>query len=104
VLYHFHLSGEMRLHLRPFLDDTERGVFATRAPTRPNPISISVVRLVSRKNNILTIRGVDMVDRTPLPDIKPYVPGFDVHPGEQIGRLAGRQEKTDGARADDRFT
>jgi tRNA-Thr(GGU) m(6)t(6)A37 methyltransferase TsaA len=103
LLYHFHLTGETRLRLKPFLDDTERGVFATRAPTRPNPIGLSVVRLLAREGNILTIEGVDMVDGTPLLDIKPYVPRFDVHPGERIGWLTERLEALKDTRADDRF-
>ena len=104
LLYYFHLAGKMRLRLRPFLDEVERGVFATRAPTRPNSIGISVVRLVSRDDSILTIRGVDMLDGTPLLDIKPYVPRFDVHPGGRIGWLTGRLAGLEGSRADGRFT
>jgi tRNA-Thr(GGU) m(6)t(6)A37 methyltransferase TsaA len=104
LLYHFHLAGRARLHVKPFLDDAERGVFATRAPSRPNSIGLSVVRLVSRDGNILIVRGMDMLDGTPLLDIKPYVPGFDARPGERIGWLAGRLEGLDGARADGRFT
>jgi tRNA-Thr(GGU) m(6)t(6)A37 methyltransferase TsaA len=103
LLYHFHLAGVVRLRLKPFLDEVERGVFATRAPTRPNPIGLSVVRLLAREDNILTIEGVDMVDGTPLLDIKPYVPRFDARPGERIGWLTERLEALDDTRADDRF-
>lgn len=61
------------------MDDEERGVFATRAPSRPNPIGISVVELLEVEGNILHIKNVDIVDGTPLLDIKPYVPQFDTH-------------------------
>ncbi len=79
LIYHFHLSKEVKLKIIPFLDEKERGVFATRAPLRPNPIGISIVELISinTSKNILNIRGVDMLDLTPLLDIKPYVPLFD---------------------------
>jgi len=61
----------------PFLDNVKRGLFATRAPKRPNPIGLSVVRLISLKENLLEIENVDILDGTPLLDIKPYVPDFD---------------------------
>jgi len=76
LVYHFHLSKKASLMVKPYMEETERGVFATRAPARPNPIGISVVRLVRLEGNILRIKGVDMVDGTPLLDIKPYVPEF----------------------------
>lgn len=78
LLYVFHQSNGYKLHIKPFLDDKEHGIFATRYPYRPNPIGISTVRLLSRKENILTIEGVDVLDGTPLLDIKPYVPDFDL--------------------------
>ncbi|MGD2121638.1 MAG: tRNA (N6-threonylcarbamoyladenosine(37)-N6)-methyltransferase TrmO [Gemmatimonadota bacterium] len=77
LIYHFHLSGEPSLEVEPFLDDQAHGVFSTRAPNRPNPVGISVVRLVGTLGNTLQIRDVDIVDGTPLLDIKPYVPEFD---------------------------
>lgn len=77
LIYHFHLSTTAKLIVKPFLQDVERGVFATRAPTRPNAIGLSIVELVSREGNILYLDGVDILDGTPLLDIKPYVTRFD---------------------------
>jgi tRNA-Thr(GGU) m(6)t(6)A37 methyltransferase TsaA len=77
ILYHFHESGKTKLLAKPFLDDTLRGVFATRSPHRPNHIGLSVVRLVGHRDNILYVEGLDVLDGTPLLDIKPYVPNFD---------------------------
>jgi len=79
LLYHFHRSHGYDLQVTPFLDCHRRGLFATRAPKRPNPIGLSVVRLVGIRGNTLTIDGIDILDGTPLLDIKPYVPDFD-HP------------------------
>jgi tRNA (adenine37-N6)-methyltransferase len=78
LLYLFHQSSGYKLHVKPFLDDREHGIFATRYPYRPNQIGLSTVRLLSRQENRLTIVGVDVLDLTPLLDIKPYVPDFDV--------------------------
>lgn len=78
LFYVFHKSSGYALQVKPFLDDREHGIFATRYPYRPNPLGISTVRLLSRKENILTIEGVDVLDGTPLLDIKPYVPDFDL--------------------------
>jgi tRNA-Thr(GGU) m(6)t(6)A37 methyltransferase TsaA len=77
LIYHFHLSTTAKLIVKPFLQDAERGVFATRAPTRPNAIGLSIVELVSREGNVLYLDGVDILDGTPLLDIKPYVARFD---------------------------
>src|SRR3990170_5047091 len=78
LLYVFHCSSGYALRVKPFLDDQLRGLFATRHPCRPNSIGLSVVRLLTRRENIIDIEGVDMLDGTPLLDIKPYVPDFDV--------------------------
>ncbi len=78
LIYHLHQADQVRLLVEPFLDNQQRGVFATRHPSRPNHIGISIVRLISRQENRLTISGADMFDQTPLLDIKPYVPDFDV--------------------------
>ena len=78
LLYVFHHSAEYMLHVKPFLDDTPRGLFATRYPSRPNPIGLSVVRLRNVHGNHLEVEGVDVLDGTPLLDIKPYIPEFDV--------------------------
>lgn len=77
LIYHFHKSEGYSLLCRPFLDDVERGLFATRAPRRPNPIGLSIVRLKEIKDNILSVSSLDMLDGTPLIDIKPYIPRFD---------------------------
>jgi len=85
LLYAFHCSSGFSLRVKPFLDHKEHGLFATRYPCRPNPIGISVVRLLIRKENVLTIEGVDVLDNTPLLDIKPYVPDFDVRTEVSVG-------------------
>ena len=77
LLYHFHRSDLPRLRVKPFLQDVERGVFATRSPCRPNPIGLSIVRLVGREGSVLHLDGVDILDGTPLLDIKPYAARFD---------------------------
>ena len=78
LLYVFHQSRGYALQVKPFLDDQLHGLFATRYPCRPNPIGLSIVQLSTRRENILEIVGVDVLDGTPLLDIKPYVPDFDV--------------------------
>jgi tRNA-Thr(GGU) m(6)t(6)A37 methyltransferase TsaA len=87
LIYWFHRAPEARLRVTPFLDDQERGVFATRAPVRPNPIGISPVRLLSVEGNVLTVADVDMIDGTPLLDIKPYAPAFDCYQVKRSGWL-----------------
>lgn len=77
VLYHLHRAGEPNLIVKPFLQDVEHGVFATRAPCRPNGIGLSIVELLMRQRNVLFIRGADFLDQTPIMDIKPYIPRFD---------------------------
>jgi tRNA-Thr(GGU) m(6)t(6)A37 methyltransferase TsaA len=85
IVYAFDRAGACRLTVKPFLQDTERGVFATRAPCRPNPIGLSVVRLVRRKGNVLYLKGLDVLDGTPLLDIKPYITRFDCIPTDRNG-------------------
>ena len=104
ILYHFHLSKKFSLKVRPFLDDQKRGLFATRAPSRPNPIGISVVRLVEIFGTTLHIQNVDVVDNTPLLDVKPYVPEFDVHRVEKIGWIGEKSKKIEDTVDDGRFT
>ncbi len=77
LIYHFNRSKEEKLNGRPFLEDTEHGIFAIRSPHRPNHIGFSIVKLKSVKRNILTFWEVDILDGTPLLDIKPYVKHFD---------------------------
>lgn len=93
ILYAFHYSSGYSLRVKPFLDNTERGLFATRYPYRPNPIGISVVRLLFKNENILTIEGVDVLDNTPLLDIKPYVPDFDVRTDVRVGWYETRSKE-----------
>lgn len=104
LLYHFHLSKGYSLEVRPFLDDKLHGVFATRAPSRPNPIGISIVKLVRVQHCTLHIEDVDILDGTPLLDIKPFVPEFDVVKAERIGWLSQKLAKMYEAKADKRFT
>ncbi len=85
LLYLFDRSSGYSLRVKPFLDDHERGLFATRYLARPNPIGLSIVRLLSQEANTLVIEGVDVLDGTPLLDLKPYVPDFDAHPGARTG-------------------
>lgn len=85
LLYVFHQSSGYELQVKPFLDNQLRGLFATRHPCRPNPIGMSIVRLLRCRNNVLEIDGVDVLDNTPLLDIKPYVPDFDLRTGERTG-------------------
>ena len=103
LIYHFHFSRGYSLLVKPFLDESLRGVFATRAPRRPNPIGISVVRLIGIEQNILHIEDVDIVDGTPLLDLKPYVPQFDYRQAERIGWLHEVVDKAKDVRADARF-
>jgi tRNA-Thr(GGU) m(6)t(6)A37 methyltransferase TsaA len=77
LVYHLHKADPPRLRVKPFLQDVERGIFATRSPCRPNPIGLSVVRLVRREGNLLYLDSVDVLDGTPLLDIKPYTAKFD---------------------------
>lgn len=86
LLYGFHCSNhEPSLKVKPFLDDQVHGIFATRYPIRPNPLGLSVVQLISRQANILTFMGADMLDGTPVFDIKPYIPEFDIFSVDKIG-------------------
>jgi tRNA-Thr(GGU) m(6)t(6)A37 methyltransferase TsaA len=103
VLYHFHRVEQSALIVTPFLDDRPRGVFATRAPTRPNPIGMSVLKLETVEKRTLHVTNVDILDGTPLLDIKPYVPAFDQHPADRIGWLEKVSGKAEHIRSDDRF-
>jgi tRNA-Thr(GGU) m(6)t(6)A37 methyltransferase TsaA len=103
ILYHFHLSNSVSLLSKPFLDDTPHGVFAIRSPNRPNPIGISVVRLIKVNNNILHIQDLDIVDGTPLLDIKPYVPNFNTMKEIRIGWLKGKIDNLSRVKDDGRF-
>jgi len=103
LLYHFHLSKGVSLRVKPFMDNFEHGIFAIRGPTRPNPIGLSVVRLLRVEPGILHVQDVDIVDGTPLLDIKPYVPQFDIVEVERIGWLEDNVQKVSRSRDDGRF-
>ena len=85
LIFWLHRARPHRLRVVPYRDTEERGLFATRAPSRPNPIGLSVVRLVGREGNRLLVEGLDILDGTPLLDIKPYVPKIDAHSGSKAG-------------------
>ncbi len=103
LIYHFHLSEGYSLEVKPFMDDNLHGIFATRAPRRPNPIGISIVRLVKVEGCILHIEDVDIIDGTPLLDIKPYVPEFDIQGVDRIGWLTQKANKVHLKKSDKRF-
>ena len=103
LLYHFHLSNGYSLVVKPFMDDASHGVFSTRAPRRPNSIGLSVVKLAKIEGFTLYIEDVDVVDGTPLLDIKPYVPEFDVTKVERIGWLSTKADRVHEVKADERF-
>ncbi len=103
LLYHFHRVRTQKLLVSPFLDSRKRGLFATRAPTRPNPIGISVVKLLVAEGCTLLVENVDILNGTPLLDIKPYVPEFDAHRADRVGWLKHARGKVQNKKADDRF-
>ncbi len=102
LIYHLHQAGPPRLRVKPFLSDVERGVFATRSPDRPNPIGLSLVRLLAQRGAVLEVEGVDVLDGTPLLDLKPFAPRYDAVENprggwtdeidEQTARCRGRRE------------
>ena len=104
LLYFFHLSQGFNLKVIPFLDTKSRGLFATRAPKRPNAIGFSVVKLDEVETGVLYVQNVDMLDGTPLLDIKPYVPEFDSHAEVRTGWLEQARKKANSRQADERFT
>jgi tRNA-Thr(GGU) m(6)t(6)A37 methyltransferase TsaA len=104
VLYQFHQVTRSSLSVTPFLDTEPHGVFATRAPTRPNPIGLSVLALKGISGNLLNVENVDILDGTPLLDIKPYVPAFDQPSQVRTGWLQKASEQLNCTRSDRRFT
>jgi tRNA-Thr(GGU) m(6)t(6)A37 methyltransferase TsaA len=103
LITQLHLVTQQRLEVVPFLDHQAHGVFATRAPNRPNRLGLSIVRLTSVDGRFLHFCGNDMVDRTPVLDIKPYVPDFDVRQTERVGWFAPRLAQAATTRSDDRM-
>jgi tRNA-Thr(GGU) m(6)t(6)A37 methyltransferase TsaA len=101
LIYQFDRASEPQLMVRPYLDSCEHGVFATRAPARPNKIGMSPVRLISIEGSRLYVADVDILDSTPLLDIKPYVPAFDEFPVARVGWY--KDKPAAGALADNRF-
>lgn len=104
LIYHFHRSAGYRLRTRPFLDDTPRGLFATRAPRRPNPIGLSVVRLDRVAGATLHVRDLDILDGTPLLDLKPFVPEFSATDQVRTGWLEQARRHVAQRRSDERFS
>ena len=105
LIYHLHLSKGYSLKVKPFLDIVKRGIFATRAPKRPNAIGMSVVCLDKIEGSKIYISNVDIVDGTPLLDIKPYIPNFDKCKGEElrIGWFEDKHENANHKKSDGRF-
>lgn len=103
LLYHLHEVRGAALTVTPFLDSNPRGVFATRAPVRPNPIGLSVVGLLRIEGPILFVRDLDVLNGTPLLDLKPYIPEFDYRPDARIGWLERINGDTSTKSSDDRF-
>jgi tRNA-Thr(GGU) m(6)t(6)A37 methyltransferase TsaA len=103
LLYYLHKVQSPALVVKPFLDTKAHGIFATRAPKRPNPIGLSIVKLTGIQGNTLQIENVDILNHTPLLDIKPYLPEFDQHPADRLGWYETVQGKVKTHRSDNRF-
>ena len=103
LLYHFHLSHSFNLQVVPFLDTEPHGIFATRAPKRPNPIGLSIVKLDRVEDGVLHIQNVDVIDGTPLLDIKPYAPVFDAQVDVRTGWLEQSGNAVTNKKSDERF-
>jgi tRNA-Thr(GGU) m(6)t(6)A37 methyltransferase TsaA len=103
LIYHLHRAGEYKALVLPFLDKQPHGLFATRAPARPNPIGLSVVKLISVHGNQIDIENVDILDGTPLLDIKPYAPDFDAPEEVKVGWLMNSKGQLKQKRSDGRF-
>lgn len=101
LIYYFHRAAAAKMSVVPYRDTVEHGLFATRVPARPNPVGLSCVRLLDIEDNILRLAEVDILDNTPLLDIKPYVPHYDYYPVQRCGWLDTVPDKP--VVADDRF-
>lgn len=104
LIYHLHLIKQPSLLVKPFLDNDLHGIFATRSPSRPNAIGLSVVRLVKVDGVKLHILDVDIIDGTPLLDIKPYVAQFDIREATRCGWFENNMHKLLAVTDDGRFT
>lgn len=103
ILYHFHKATRSELLVTPFMDTEIRGVFATRSPLRPSHIGMSVTQIISIQNNIVTLKGIDVLDGTPLLDIKPYIPQFDAVSNVKTGWMCKDESEVAGTTSDGRF-
>jgi len=103
LIYSFHHAGSAQLTCTPFLDHEPHGIFAVRAPCRPNAIGLSIVRILSRNGNRIRVAELDILDGTPLLDIKPYVPAFDLRPDARSGWIADADNPPKNKTADHRF-
>lgn len=103
LIYPFHKAQRTELLVTPFMDTSVRGVFATRSPLRPNHLGLSIVELLAIEKNIVKIRGVDVLDNTPLLDIKPYIASFDEVRQSRSGWMTGSEEDVARKRSDNRF-
>ena len=103
LLFHMHKTGEVKLKVTPFLDEQSRGLFATRAPSRPNPIGLSLVKIVRIEKNLIHVDRVDVLDGTPLIDLKPYVPAFEEVEEARIGWLENARSRIRSRNSDARF-
>jgi len=103
LITYLHRTGGVSLRVTPYLDTVRRGVFATRSPKRPNPIGLSIVRLVRIEGAVIHIEEVDLLDGTPVLDIKPYVPPFDDRADARYGWFEQRAQNVHSVRADARF-
>jgi len=103
LLYEFHMAQRTALTVTPFMDTTPRGVFATRSPLRPNHIGISIVKLIGVEKNILTVQGIDILNGSPLLDIKPYIAAFDAVEQSRSGWMKGSEKDVAQKRSDRRF-
>ncbi|MDY6904620.1 MAG: tRNA (N6-threonylcarbamoyladenosine(37)-N6)-methyltransferase TrmO [Thermodesulfobacteriota bacterium] len=103
LLYSFHRATRTEMKVTPFMDTQKRGVFATRSPLRPNHIGISIVRLTGVERNIVHVKGIDILDGTPLLDIKPYVEKFDAVQHSVSGWMNASEDAIRNKRSDDRF-
>lgn len=103
LLYHLHRIRGHELVVRPFLDTRDHGIFATRSPKRPNPIGLSVLQLLKVEGSSVHVQNVDILDNTPVLDIKPYVADFDVWAADRFGWFEGKSAHAAHCRSDGRF-
>lgn len=103
LLYTFHKAARTDLIVTPFMDTTPRGVFSTRSPLRPNHIGLSIVELVGVEKNLIKVRGIDILNGTPLLDIKPYIEHFDAVQDSRSGWMKGSTADVEKKRSDKRF-